>query len=84
MRGLNLLVERLEPFELGREAAFRGRVDDEDDFVLESGEGVGLAFFCKTRGEGRRLLVWRGLCERGEAGVMRRTVQRLEIVESGR
>ena len=45
MRRLDFLVERLEPFELRREAAFRGRVDDQDDFVLEGGERVGLAFF---------------------------------------
>ena len=52
MRGLDFLVERLEPFELGREAAFRGRVDDEDDFVLEIGQRVGLPFFCMPTGGG--------------------------------
>lgn len=46
MGGFDLLVEFLEPFELGREAAFGGRVDYEDDFVAEVREGVGLAFFC--------------------------------------
>lgn len=30
---LEVLVEFLEPSELGCEAAFRGRVDNEDDFV---------------------------------------------------
>lgn len=46
MGGFDLLVEFLEAFELRREAAFGGGVDDEDDFVLQGGEGVGLAFFC--------------------------------------
>ena len=46
MRGLDFLVERFQAFELRGEAAFRGRVDYEDDFVLEVGERVGLAFFC--------------------------------------
>ena len=46
VRTLDFLVERLQPFELRREAAFRGRVDDEHDFVLEGRERVGLAFFC--------------------------------------
>lgn len=32
---LDFLVELLQPLELRREAAFRGRVDYEDDFVLE-------------------------------------------------
>lgn len=40
-------VERFEGGELGREAAFGGGVDDEDDFAFESGEGVGLALFWK-------------------------------------
>jgi len=31
------LVEYFEAFELGREAAFGGCVDDEDDFVAEGG-----------------------------------------------
>lgn len=39
------LVQLFEAFELGGEAAFGGCVDDEDDFVAEGGEGVGLAFF---------------------------------------
>ena len=46
MRGLDFLVECFQAFELRGEAAFRGRVDYEDDFVLEVGERVGLAFFC--------------------------------------
>ena len=50
VRGLDLLVELLETFELGREAAFGGGVDDEDDFVLEVREGVWLAFFCRFGG----------------------------------
>ncbi len=44
--GLDFLVELLEAFELRGEAALGGRVDDEDDFVFEAREGVGLAFFC--------------------------------------
>ena len=43
--GGDLLVEFLQPFKLGREAAFGGGVDDEDDFVLELGEVVGLVLF---------------------------------------
>lgn len=42
----DLLVQLLQRFELRREAALGGRVDYQDDFVLEGGEGVGLAFFC--------------------------------------
>lgn len=45
-------VEGLEGGELRGEAAFGGGVDDEDDFVAEGAEGVGLAFFC-----GRAILV---------------------------
>lgn len=47
---LDLFVELLETLELRREAAFGGRVDDQDDFVLEGGERVGLAFFCEVKG----------------------------------
>ena len=47
---LDLFVELLEPFELGREAAFGGGVDDQDDLVLEGGERVGLAFLCEGEG----------------------------------
>ena len=43
---LDFLVELFQSFELGREAAFGGCVDYEDDFVAEIGEGVGLPFFC--------------------------------------
>ena len=46
MRLFDLLVEGFEGGELRGEAAFGGGVDDEDDFVAEGGEGVGLAFFC--------------------------------------
>ena len=42
---LEVLVEFLEPRELRGEAAFGGRVDDEDGFALEGGEVVGCAFF---------------------------------------
>lgn len=49
MLGLDLLVELLEAFELRREAAFGGGVDDQDDFVFEAREGIGLAFFCEGR-----------------------------------
>ena len=44
--GLDVLVELLEALELGSEAAFRGCVDDEDDFAVELGEVVGGALFC--------------------------------------
>ena len=44
--GVDLFVEGFEAFELWGEAAFGGGVDDEDDFVFEGGEGVGLALFC--------------------------------------
>lgn len=47
--GFELLVQFLQTFELGCEAAFRGRVDDEDDFVLERREVEGLAFFCEGK-----------------------------------
>lgn len=53
--GADFLVEGLEGAELGGEAALRGRVDDEDDFVLEGGEGVGLALLC---GWGVSFLFW--------------------------
>ena len=43
---LEVLVQLLEPAELRCESAFRGRVDDEDDFVLEVREGVGVALLC--------------------------------------
>ena len=42
----NLLVKLFEAFKLRREAAFGGGVYDEDDFVFEGGERVGLAFLC--------------------------------------
>ncbi|KAL9592330.1 MAG: hypothetical protein Q9179_006831, partial [Wetmoreana sp. 5 TL-2023] len=45
VRGGDFLVERLEGGVLRGEAAFGGRVDDEDDFVAEGGQVVGLAFF---------------------------------------
>lgn len=48
---LQLLVQLLEPGELRGKAAFRGRVDDEDDLVLEVREGVGVAFLCLRRRE---------------------------------
>lgn len=44
--GGDLLVERLEGGVLRCEATFGGGVDDEDDFVFERGEVVGLALFC--------------------------------------
>jgi hypothetical protein len=34
VRGGDLLVQRLDALVLGREAAFRGRVDDQDDLSL--------------------------------------------------
>ena len=42
--GFEGFVEFFKTFELGREAAFAGRVDDEDDFAFEGGEVVGAAF----------------------------------------
>ena len=42
----DFLVEGFEAFELRREAAFGGGVYDEDDFIFEGGERVGLAFLC--------------------------------------
>lgn len=44
--GLELLVEGLEVFELGGEAALGGGVDDEDDLAVEGAEGEGLALLC--------------------------------------
>lgn len=41
----DFFVESFKAFELRGEAAFGGGVYDEDDFVFEGGEGVGLAFF---------------------------------------
>jgi hypothetical protein len=43
---LDLLVQLLQTLILGRETAFRGRVDDEDDFAFVFLEGNGLAFLC--------------------------------------
>ena len=42
----DFLVEGFETFELWGEAAFGGGVYNEDDFVFEGGERVGLAFLC--------------------------------------
>lgn len=47
--GFEGLVQLLEAFELGGEAAFRGCVYDEDDLAFEAGEGEGLALFCWRR-----------------------------------
>lgn len=44
--GLEFLVQLLEAFKLGCEAAFGRRVHDQDDFAVELGEVVGFAFFC--------------------------------------
>lgn len=46
VRRLERLVEFLQPFELWREAAFGGCVDDEDDFAAELREVVGLFALC--------------------------------------
>ena len=43
---LYLLVQLLKAFKLGCEAAFRRRVDDEDDFTVELVEVVGSALLC--------------------------------------
>jgi hypothetical protein len=43
---LEFLVELLEAFELGSEAALGCSVDDQDSFALERGEGEGLSFLC--------------------------------------
>lgn len=45
---LELLVQHLETFVLGREAALAGRVDDEDDLVGVVCEGDGLTFLCSA------------------------------------
>ena len=78
---------------MGREAAFGGGVDDEDDFVLERGEVVGLAFFC--RGSARGVVFSMYVCflgvgdgGRGKRVYMgseedRRTVFRFEVIERG-
>lgn len=44
--GVDGFVEGFEALELRGEAALGGGVDDEDDFVFEGGEGVGLALLC--------------------------------------
>ena len=44
--GLDVFVERLEAAELRGEAAFGGRVDDEDNLALEVGKGIRLAPLC--------------------------------------
>jgi hypothetical protein len=49
VRRFQVLVKFLEPGKLRCEAAFRGRVDDEDDFVGEVGERVGVAFLCAAK-----------------------------------
>jgi hypothetical protein len=41
----DLFVEVLETLVLGREAAFRGCVYNEDDFALVGFEGDGISFF---------------------------------------
>jgi hypothetical protein len=42
----DLFVEALETLVLGREAAFRGCVYDEDDFAFVGFEGDGVSFLC--------------------------------------
>lgn len=59
----NVLVELLEPRELRGEAAFGGRVYDEDDFAFVGGEGVLFALFWEG---GREVLVGRWGKEAGE------------------
>jgi hypothetical protein len=68
VRSLEIFVEFLEARELGREAAFGSCVDNEDDFVLEVGEGVGvsllynvmLARVCERERGGRKCVEERG------------------------
>ena len=43
---LNLLVQLLQSLILRRETAFRGCVDDEDDFAFVIFEGYRLTFLC--------------------------------------
>ena len=59
VRGFDFLVKGFEAFELRGEAAFRGCVDDEDDFVFELGQVVGLVFlYCAEGGEGVSACYW--------------------------
>ena len=80
--GFYFFVEGFEAFELGGEAAFGGGVDDEDDFVLEVGEGIGLSFSCS---EGQRESAMRFVKRMMNLGWVGngRTIKRLEIVECG-
>jgi hypothetical protein len=75
VRGFRLFVKLFEALELRREAAFGGRVDDEDDFALEIGEVVCATPLC------RGVLAWetRGRCGSREG---RRTVLGLKVEES--
>jgi hypothetical protein len=57
---LDGLVELLEAFVLGGEAALGGRVDDKDDFALVIGEGDFLPLFC--RDARKRLSVFAFCC----------------------
>lgn len=50
MLGFDGLVEGFKALELRGEAAFRGSVDDKDDFALQRGKGEGLSLFCLTVG----------------------------------
>lgn len=84
---LDLLVQLLQTFILRRETAFRGGVDDEDDFALVFFEGNGLAFLC-SRTTYQYLFYPNSfhLCANCIGRAVRggrRTVKRLEIVEAG-
>ena len=45
--GLQFFVQLLKAFELWCETAFRGCIDDEDDFAFELVEGKRLTFLCR-------------------------------------
>lgn len=53
--GCHGFVEFLQPLELRSEAAFRGRVYDQHDFVFQLGQRVGFAFLYLSPSEDVRL-----------------------------
>ncbi len=57
--GFDFLVEGLETFVLGCEAALGGSVDDEDYFSFVGIEGNGCSFLCGAGG-GVSMTAWRG------------------------
>ena len=89
----DLLVQLLQPLILGRETAFRGRVNDENDFAFVFLQWDSVALFCSYQSSSACDLFWQ--CRSAEGGSWSgrccgasrkgtaHTVKRFEIVEAG-